>query len=121
MNKNKKIMLSFGLLIIIALSCVLFFGVGDASKNIIQILSFIFVIIDELVTYSVILWLTSNKNNAFSIAGISSATCIFLVISIIANVLISKTLRGILVFNFSILLIYIFIITLIKLADKEEK
>ena len=123
MSKNKKIILTIALLIIVALSFLLFFGIGENKKSDIQIASFIFIVLDELITYGIILGTTNKKNNAFSISGLVSITVIYLIISLIFNGLligIFNSLRNILVFNFSAILIYALIIAVIFLAKKEE-
>lgn len=124
MSKNKKIILTIALLIIIALSFLIFFGVGRNEKNNIETASFIFIILDELITYGIILWTTSKKNNAFSVAGLISITVIYLIISLIFNSLligIFNSLKNSLIFNFSAILVYLLIVTIIFLFKKEEE
>lgn len=123
MNKNKKRILTISLLIIIILSFVLFLGIGDNSKTLIQIISFVFIIIDEIIVYSTVLLLTERRQKAFSIAGIYSITSIYIVSSLIINVILKNiifNLKTLLITNLAVLLTYLFITTLILLS-KEEK
>lgn len=122
MNKNKKIILTFGLIIVIMLSFLLFFGVGSTQKTAIQGTSFAFIILDEILAYSMILILTETKQKAFVVAGLSTITCIYIGISLIVNLFIKNilTMKSLLITNFSFLLIYLFIDVMILLA-KEDK
>lgn len=123
MKKNKNIILNVSLLIIIAFSMLLFFGTGSSTKSEIEISSFIFVVITELIIYFNALIILNKKLNTFTIAGLSSSTFLYTICSIVFNILlisIFQTLKNILVFNFSILLIYLFIISIIILFKKES-
>ena len=123
MKKNKNIILNVSLLIIIAFSMLLFFGTGSYTKSEIEISSFIFVVITELIIYFNAIIILNKKLNTFTIAGLSSSTFLYTICSIVFNILlisIFQTLKNILVFNFSILLIYLFIISIIILFKKES-
>lgn len=123
MNKNKNIILSIILAVIVALTFLLFFGIGSSQKDGIQISSFIFILIDELLTYGVVMYLSNDKTNTFSIAGFSSITFVYTIFSLFFNTLFRKifvTVKTILIFNFSILLIYLFLILIVLLFKKEK-
>lgn len=123
MSRNKKLLTFIGLIILLLLTFLLFFGMGDTEKNGIQISSFIFILVNELILFGNIFLLTNKKLNTFSVAGISSLTFIYIVCSLLFNILfisLFKTVRAILVFNFSILLIYIFIYVMILWFKKEN-
>ena len=113
MSKNKKYITIIGLIIAILFSFLIFFGIGNAEKTQMQISSFIFVLLTEIIIFANIIILTSKKLNTFAIAGISSSTIIYAIISLIVNILfvgVFKTIRTNLVFNFGLLLIYVFCI-----------
>lgn len=123
MKKRKDIILSIALLIIILLSFVLFFGIGNVEKNEIQISSFVFVIVTELIVYTNALLIVNKKLNTFLIAGLCGTTFLYTICSFLFNALLNgvfSTIRGILVFNFSLLLLYLIICTIIILFKKEK-
>lgn len=124
MKDKKNIILCISLIIVIAFSMLLFFGMGELEKTGIQISAFIFTILTEVIVFGNVMILTSNKKlNTFLIAGLSSTTFLYAVASLLFNVLLSgvfTTLRGILVFNFSLLLIYLFTSSIILLFKKED-
>ena len=65
----------------------------------------------------------NKKLNTFTIAGLSSSTFIYSICSIVFNIIlisIFQTVKNILVFNFSILLVYAFIVAIIMLLKKES-
>ena len=61
MSKNKRIILTISLTIIIALSFLIFLGIGKVQKTNQQILRFTFIIVNEVLIYGTILWST-RKN-----------------------------------------------------------
>lgn len=124
MKNKKNIIITIGLIIVLAFSFLLFFGTGSSEKSSVQICSFIFILLTEIIVYGVTLLLVSKKANTFMIAGISSATFIYTILSLIFNIVILgifKTLRSILVLNFSFLLIYLFVVVLLFLVKKENQ
>ena len=123
MKKNKNIILSISLLIAIALSTLLFFGIGDSSKNEIEISSVLFIILMELIIFFNTFIILNKNLNTFTVAGLSSSTFLYSICSLIFNILlisIFSTVKNILVFNFSILLLYLFIDSMIILFKKES-
>ena len=123
MKKNKNIIINILLIIVIALSMLLFFGIGNTTKSGIQISSFVFIIVTELIIYFNVLIILDKKLNTFTIAGLSSSTFIYSICSIVFNIIlisIFQTVKNILVFNFSILLVYAFIVAIIMLLKKES-
>ena len=124
MSNNKKIIATIGLVIVLAFSFLLFFGISTSPKTSIDISAFIFILVTEFIIYGCIFALTSQKRNLFMISGLSSLTFLYSVCSLLFNVLLKgifNSLRGILIFNFSILLIYAFVIVLLFLFKKENK
>lgn len=123
MKNKKNIILLVALLIAILLSTVLFIGIGNMPKTSIQISAFIFVVLTEILLFTNIYIITNKKLNTFTIAGLSSTIFLYTSCSLIFNVLaisIFGTLKNILVFNISILLIYLLINTIIILFKKEN-
>lgn len=123
MKNKKNIILLVALLIAILLSTVLFIGIGNIPKTSIQISAFIFVVLTEILLFTNIYIITNKKLNTFTIAGLSSTIFLYTSCSLIFNVLaisIFGTLKNILVFNISILLIYLLINTIIILFKKEN-
>ena len=119
MSKNKKYITIIGLIIVILFSFLIFFGIGNAEKTQMQISSFIFVLLTEIIIFANIIILTSKKLNTFAIAGISSSTIIYAIISLIVNILfvgVFKTIRTNLVFNFGLLLIYVFVVVMVGIC-----
>lgn len=121
---NKKIIGIIALIIVFILSFLIFFGFGAQEKNGIDICSFVFILITELVFYACILFLNNKTiNNAFTIAGLSSLTFIYCFISVLFNIFlinVFNTLKSILIFNFVILLMYVFIVLIIMLFKREN-
>ena len=123
MKNKKNIIILVALLIAILLSTVLFIGIGNMPKTSIQISAFIFVVLTEILLFTNIYIITNKKLNTFTIAGLSSTIFLYTSCSLIFNVLaisIFGTLKNILVFNISILLIYLLINTIIILFKKEN-
>lgn len=123
MKDKKNIILGIILLIVIIFSLLLFYGIDTSQKSGVQICSFIFIIITEILTFSSIMVMKSKKSNTFFNAGISGSTFLYVLCSFLFNILFLNmftTIKSILVFNFSILLIYIFINLIIILFKKEN-
>ena len=122
MKNKKNIILCIVLIIVIALSLILFLGINETQKTGVQISSFIFIIINELIIFGNALLILNKKLNTFEVAGLSSTTFIYTICSILVNVLLIElftTVKKILIINTSILLIYLFIITILMLLKKE--
>lgn len=122
MSDNKKIITVISLVVVITFSMLLFFGTGNFDKTGIQISSFIFIIITELVAFCNVFLLTNKKLNTFARAGLSSIAGIYIASSLLFNILLSglfRTVRSVLVFNFAILLLYIFIALVVIFFKKE--
>lgn len=123
MKEKKNIILCIALLMVIALSMILFFGIGESEKTGVQISSFVFIMIIELIVFANTMLMINKRLNTFAIAGLSSTTFLYVVCSLLFNVLLKgifTTVRGILVLNFSLLLVYLFIDTIIILFKKER-
>lgn len=123
MKDKKNIILSIAFLIIIAFTMLLFFGIGSFPKTGIQITSFIFILLAEILVFVNVMLILNKQKNTFLIAGLSSTSFIYTLVSILFNILlvgIFKSIKGILIFNFSILLIYLFISSMVVLFAKEN-
>lgn len=124
MKNKKNIILCIALLIVIAFSMLLFFGIGELEKTGIQISALIFIVLTEVIVFgNAMIYTSSKKLNTFLIAGLGSTTFLYAMISLLFNVLLRDvfaTLRGILIFNFSLLLIYLFISSIIIFFKKES-
>lgn len=124
MKNKKNVILCISLLIVIAFSMLLFFGIGELEKTGIQISAFIFIILTEVIVFAnAMIYTSSKKLNTFLIAGLGSTTFLYTIASLLFNVLLRgvfATLKGILIFNFSLLLIYLFISFIIILFKKES-
>lgn len=120
-KKNGLIIMIFVILILLTSS--MFFGLGSVEKNIVQIVSFLFIVITEIISMVSVLLLGSPKMNTYAIAGISSTTFIYAVVSLIVNILANtlfSTLRGIVVINFIIILLYLLLNVTILAFKKGE-
>ena len=73
MSSNKKIVSTIGLVIVLAFSFLLFFGINTTEKTGIEVSAFIFILLTEFIIYGCTFALTSKKLNTFMIAGISSS------------------------------------------------
>ena len=123
MKEKRNLILIVALFIVIAFTLLLFFGVGNNEKTGIQICGIIFTIITELIVFGNILFINNKKLNTFMIAGLSSTSFLYAICSIIFNSIlfgVFKTIKSILIFNFALLLVYLFIDTMIFLFKKEE-
>lgn len=120
-KKNGLIIMIF--VILILLTSLMFFGLGSVEKNIVQIVSFLFIVITEIISMVSVLLLGSLKMNTYAIAGISCTTFIYAVVSLIINILANtlfSTLRGIVVINFIIILLYLLLNVTILAFKKGE-
>lgn len=123
MKNKKNIILSFALLIAIIFSFVVFLGFGTTEKSSIEICSFIFILLTEIIIFGNVYIILNKKLNTFSIAGLSSTTFLYTICSLITNVIVSNlflNLRSLLIFNICAILIHLFINTIIMLF-KEGK
>lgn len=123
MKNKKNIILSIMLIILISLSFLLFFGINSDKKTEIQLATFAFIIFDELLLFGNIILFLNKKMNTFLIAGLSSTTFLYLISSLLINIIfksIFTSLRGVLVFNFSLILIYLLINSTILIFKRDE-
>ena len=123
MKNKKNIILSIMLIILISLSFLLFFGINGDKKTEIQLETFAFIIFDELLLFGNIILFLNKKMNTFLIAGLSSTTFLYLISSLLINIIfksIFTSLRGVLVFNFSLILIYLLINSTILIFKRDE-
>ncbi len=113
MSKKKIYILTIALILLIALSTLIFLGIGS-HKNI-QIVSFIFIILTEIIIYGNVLLLFSNKLNTFAKAGFSSTLILYIISIILINIIFNSlfSIKSILITNFSLLLIYLLVDTFI--------
>jgi len=122
--KGKKLVIyiCFSILIIL-LSFVIYYGFSDVEKTNIQNVAFIFTIISEVLFFSMIYGVTRKEANTFIKAGISSVSIIYLIISLILNILIKigiETVRVLVVSNIILLILYIAMVAAIYLFKKEK-
>ena len=111
------------LIILISLSFLLFFGINGDKKTEIQLATFAFIIFDELLLFGNIILFLNKKMNTFLIAGLSSTTFLYLISSLLINIIfksIFTSLREVLVFNFSLILIYLLINSTILIFKRDE-
>ncbi len=123
MKNKKNIILLVALVLVITFSTLLFFGIGNNEKSSIEIWSFIFIIMAELIFYCNALILLSKKTNTFLKAGFSSTSFLYLVCTIFINTIflsIFKTLKNLLITNFCILIAYFLINTIILFFKRED-
>lgn len=123
MKNKKNIILSIMLIILISLSFLLFFGINGDKKTEIQLATFAFIIFDELLLFGNIILFLNKKMNTFLIAGLSSTTFLYLISSLLINIIfksIFTSLREVLVFNFSLILIYLLINSTILIFKRDE-
>ena len=114
MSKKKIYILTIALILLIALSSLIFLGINN-NKTSIQIVSFIFTILMEIITYGNIILFFSNKLNTFAKAGFSSTLILYIISIILINIIFNSlfTIKSILITNFSLLLIYLLVDTFI--------
>lgn len=124
MNNKKIWILILSLIIMIAFSSLIFFGLFENEKNSVQLTSFIFIILTEIISFSSIGVVVSKKFNTFINSGILSTTFLYAVSSAFINILTSPLFvssRKLTTVNIAILLIYLFIIAIIFMFRKENK
>lgn len=119
---RKNIIATIALILIIILTFLLFFGVGTTYKADIKITSFVFIILTEMLTYGNVILLFSNKLNTFAKVGFCSTLFLYLISVILVNIIfisLFTTLKGIIVMNFSLFVVYLLIDTIIVFFKKE--
>lgn len=122
--KGKKlyIYICFTVLIIL-LSFVIYYGFSEVEKTNMQNISFSFIILAEVIFFSMIYFSTNEKNSIFQNAGLISSSSIYIIITLIVNIflkVIFPTTRILCTVNIIMLLIYIGIIMLIFLVKEER-
>ena len=90
MKDKKNIILCLSLVILLIFTLLLFFGIGDASKNGIQICSIIFILITELLVFGNVFLFRFKKVDTFLVAGLSSTSFLYVICSLIFNVFLLK-------------------------------
>ena len=105
MKDKKNIVLCLSLVILLIFTLLLFFGIGNNSKSGMQIVSIIFILITELLVFGNIFLFRFKKFDTFLVAGLSSSVFLYTICSLIFNIFllgIFKTVKSILIFNFSV-------------------
>ena len=121
-GKKLAIYISFALLIIV-LSFVIYYGFTDAQKTDMQNVAFSFIIISEIIFFSMIYFVTRDKNNTFLKSGVISTSAVYIVALFILNIFLKtifSTVRILVATNIILLILYIGVVLLIYLAKKEN-
>lgn len=85
-NNNSNILIKTIIFILaVALSSVLFFGLGDTSKTEMELIAFGFLMFAELVTYITILIPSIKRMKKVTESDLSSVGILYLITSIITN------------------------------------
>lgn len=101
-------------LIVVALSCLLFFGLGNTDKSGIQLVSFGFIIFAELVVYVSTLLAGIIKSEKITSADIISCGILYAIASLLINMVFSITeMRPLIVFNIAAILAYLLLFTIV--------
>ena len=109
--------------LVIALTFLCYFGFSSAAKTEIQNTSFVFIVISEVVFLGTIYLATRDEQNTFSRAGVVSASSIYIVISLILNIILKnifETTRALITTNSIILILYLAIVLTVFLFKKEK-
>lgn len=115
--KNSILKKSLVFILIVILSFLLFFGLGDLEKTTNQLISFGILIFSELLIFlSVILPSIKNK----SIEDLLSASVLYTLMMIILNYIIRPSVtKSLIVWNVSLFIIYLIIVILVCFKKKK--
>ncbi len=115
--KNSILKKSLVFILIVILSFLLFFGLGDLEKTTNELISFGFLIFSELLIFlSVILPSIKNK----SIEDLLSASVLYTLMMIILNYIIRPSLtKSLIVWNVALFIIYLIIVIIVCFKKKK--
>jgi hypothetical protein len=107
-------------IIVVALSCLLFFGLGDTDKTGVQLVSFGFIIFAELVIYVSTLLPSVIKSEKITSADIISCGVLYAIAAFLINIVFSITeMRPLVVFNIAAILAYLLLFAIMVLMKKK--
>ena len=119
-NESNNLLKTIALIIIIAITCLIFFGLNENSKTDVEIISFVFIIFTEVIVYFSFMLpniLNTKKLNNYDII---SAGLLYALISLTINFAAKITeIRPLIVYNIIALLIY-FLIFIIAILIKKK-
>lgn len=120
-SKSNNLIKTILFLVIVLLTCLLFFGLGNEKKEDLELVSFGFFMFSEVVLYisTLLPGLIERKN--LSKADITSIGFLYLITSLFINFIITiKSMRTLVVINIAAILVYV-ILFLIILLNKKRK
>ncbi len=109
-------------IVIAALTCLLFFGLGSEKKEDLELVSFGFLMFSEVIVYvsALLPGLIGTKN--LTDADVISVGALYAVTSLIINFVVKLTpMRILIVVNVAAILVYILLFFVVLLNKKKEK
>lgn len=121
MKKKKNLILVSLLILLLCISFLVFFGLFNDKKSSIDNIAFIFTIFTEFLIFINLVILLNKKTDTFLVSGTCSTMFLYIVCSIILNVLLKglfTSSRSLIVVNIILILVYLFINFVILLFKK---
>ncbi len=120
-GKSNNLIKTILFLVIVLLTCLLFFGLGSEKKEDLELVSFGFFMFSEVVLYIMTLLPSLVETKSLSSSDITSVGFLYLITSLFINfIIIIKPMRTLVVINIASILVYI-ILFLIILLNKRKR
>lgn len=120
-GKSNNLIKTILFLVIVLLTCLLFFGLGSEKKEDFELVSFGFFMFSEVVLYIMTLLPSLVETKSLSSSDITSVGFLYLITSLFINfIIIIKPMRTLVVINIASILVYI-ILFLIILLNKRKR
>lgn len=120
-GKSNNLIKTILFLVIVLLTCLLFFGLGSEKKEDLELVSFGFFMFSEVVLYIMTLLPSLVETKSLSSSDITSVGFLYLITSLFINfIIIINPMRTLVVINIASILVYI-ILFLIILLNKRKR
>ena len=121
MEKSSNILLkTIVFVIVVAITCLLFFGLSEGDKTDVQLVSFGFLVFAEFVIYASFLLPNIIGGKKLNSADIISAGVLYGIASFILNyVIVIGEMRPLIIYNIIAILLYLLIFAAVMLMKKK--
>ena len=116
---NNLLVKTIVFILVLALTFLVFFGLGNEHKEINELVSFFIVVFAELLIYLSTIISTLLKKNPIDAL---SASCLYALGALIINYLIKiNTLKELIVYNIALFIVYLIVLVIVLFTKKKKK
>ena len=121
-NNSNTLLKTIIFVIVLALTCLLFFGLGNSNKTSIQLIQFGFLVFAELVVYLSTIVPSMLNSKKLTSADIISAGILYAIGAFIINVKLSfiNDIKTLVVYNVAAILAYLLLIAIVVAMKKNK-